>query len=290
MTQYRIERLDIDSKWREQIGSVVSDAFGGDPGTALERVALTTLTRGERASAFFGAIEGNELIGFNAFISHDLWMSGEKLAAFQSCWTATSSAHRGKRVFQNIILEAHCALAFEGADFVIGWPNPNSEPLFVHKLGYRREGSVKRNVPGLLVPKVFGHPASRPMGIAQNDDQLINLKRRIHGDRLFVEGEGPDVLWGVLRSRQIKFGSVPYFEVGGVRWSEPGAGRLLARNIQRQLPSVAYWQIVSERRNTINTSIGKFVESPTNPLIWFPLKDGLPEGPFDFFAGIRDVF
>ena len=291
MTEYQIEPLDLNSVWRDQIGKVVSEAFHNDSAAqTLERIEKTTATHGARPSIYFGAIEGGELIGFNAFIRHELELAGNPIIAYQSCWTATSSAHRGKRVFQNIILEAHRALALEGGHFVIGWPNPSSEPLFVHKLGYRREGSVKRNIFGPMAEHFFGDLEARAGGINQNDAQLIDLKRGLHGDRLIVEGDGQDLLWGVIRSRPTRLGPIPYFEVGGLRWSKPSGAKLLASGMRGRLPLVAYWQIISERRNTINPAIGKFQESSTNPLIWYPLSTNVSDGPFDFFGGIRDVY
>lgn len=292
MTTYSIQRVDLESAWQEQIGKLVAEAFGSSqsPQECLEAIRLTTETDGAAKSAYFAAIEGENVIGFNAFIAHELVFHDEPLLAFQSCWTATSSAHRGKRVFQNIILRAHDALAEEGASFMIGWPNLNSEPLFVHKLKYHREGSVKRNIPGPLAEWFIGEAAMSTRGISQNDEQLIALKVRKYGDKLFIVREDCGVLWGVLTLKATKFGRLPYFSLGGVHWDRPCTARSLVRAMRKKLPPVAYWQIVSEARNSLNPALGKFFPSSTNPLIWYPLKSSAPNAPFDFFAGMRDVY
>ena len=289
MKSYRIDRIDLDSGWREQVAAVVSDAFSMTPAEAIAAISLTTATSGSQPSAYFAAVENDEVIGFNAFIAHDLRFEDRSVLAFQSCWTATSSAHRGKKVFQNIILEAHRVLAAEGASYVIGWPNPSSEPLFVNKLGYCREASVKRNIPGLFAEWFFLSTGLVAQGITQNDEQLIELKSRRHADKLHVVREGNSILWGVVRVKSTKLGQIPYFAVGGIRWSTEGKARRLAKAMRKQLPFVAFWQIISEHRNSINPAIGAFSPSSTNPMIWYPLRADA-QGPFDFFAGIRDVY
>lgn len=292
MPNYRIERLDLDSEWRDQIGRVVGEAFAlGSPASdVVDRISATTSSRIDQGSVYFGAIENNELIGFNAFIAHELELQGSPMLAFQSEWSATHIAHRGKRVFQSLIREAHRELALEGAAFVVGWPNHLSEPLLVNKLGYRRESSVKRNIPGLGVEHFFGSLAAQPTGISQNDAQLIRIKRAIYGEKLLVEGDGEDLLWGVLKSRPTRLGAMPYFKVGGMHWSKPGGAKDLARRMRKRLPRVAYWQIISEARNSMNPAIGNFVPAPIAPLVWFALDGESSKGPFDFFAGIRGFF
>lgn len=292
MLNYRIERLDIDSEWRDQIGRVVGEAFnlGSPPSRVVDQILLTTNSQVNHDSVYFGAIENNELVGFNAFIAHELELKGSPIVAFQSEWSSTNIAHRGKRVFQNIIREAHRELALEGASFVFGCPNHISEPLLVNKLGYRRESSIKRNIPGLGVEHFFGELAAQPTGIPQNDAQLIRIKRAVYGEKLFVEGEGEDVLWGVLKSRTTRLGQVPYFKVGGMRWSKAGGAKELVRRMRKRLPRVAYWQVISEERNSINPAIGRFVPASIAPLVWFALDGDSAKGPFDFFGGIRGFF
>lgn len=287
---YRIEPVDLTSRWRPQIGEVVASAFGGEAECVLRDVEQTTTVPGSSASRYFAAIEDDELIGFNAFIAHHLGHADRPVLAFQSCWTATSPHHRGKKVFQNIILGAHEELRKEGASLIIGWPNPISEPLFVHKLGYRRETSVKRNLPGPLAPYFFGQAPLRPSGIRQNDRELIALKRRRHGERLLVEEDEGGLIWGVLRERDTRFGKIKMFDVGGLDFNQAGAGKRLASRLRRRMPLVAFWQIVSERRNSLNSAVGGFVDSTTNPFIWFPLDERAEAFSFDFFAGIRDVY
>ena len=284
---YRIERVELGSPWQNHIAEVVSEAFeSSDPEETFRDLRLTTETHGKRKSAYFAAIEGDQLIGFNAFIAHDLSYRGTPVQAFQSCWTATSSAHRGKKVFQNIILHAHEELSAAGADFIIGWPNPSSEPIFCYKLNYKREESVKRNVPGLFAERFFGLAEPGASGIQQNDKQLIELKAHRYGENIFVVQQDDGILWGLLRHR----GQVPYFALGGIHWTRENGARSLARMMRKKLPFVAYWQIVSEARNSLNPAIGAFSISTTNPFIWFRLSESAPDASFDFFAGIRDVY
>src|SRR5258708_5558658 len=103
---YDVVPIDpLDASWASQVSGVVSSAFGR-PFTA-ERIVESTFTETfPQRSVFVAAIERNEVIGFNAFMCHSVVHRGSVLEAYQSCWSAVSPEHRGKKVFVNIIREA----------------------------------------------------------------------------------------------------------------------------------------------------------------------------------------
>lgn len=286
---YRVEEVSIDGPYSDQIGQVVAEAFGGQSADGLAAIKRTTVIDGPATSRYFAAIKSDELIGFNAFIAHGLSLDSAAMPCYQSCWTATSPRHRGKRIFQTIINAAQEELRNEGAAAVIGWPNANSEPLFIHKLGYRRSQSLQRKLPSVRPGRFVALTSPPAIGIDQNDDQLIALKRRTHGDALYIHRDESGIIWGVTRKRKWRGIGIPYFDLGGIRWKSGGSARLLIGELERKLPLVAYWQIVGEKSNSMVASLGGFSASATNPFIWNPLWPDLPEN-YDFFGGIRDVF
>lgn len=287
---YRIEEVSIDAPYSVQVGEVVAEAFEGvDSALSLAAIRRTTLVDGAPPSRYFAAIENDELIGFNAFIAHRLSLNAAPILCYQSCWTATSPRHRGKRIFQTLITYAQDQFRSEGAAAVIGWPNSNSEPLFIHKLGYRRCQSVQRKLPGISPASFVSSASTVPTGIDQNDAELIALKRRVHGALLFDHRDDTGIIWGVVRKRSVAGIPFRYFDLGGVRWGAGGSARQLIGALSHKLPLVAYWQIVSEEGNSMVSSLGGFSSSMTNPFIWNPLQSGAPDQ-FDFFGGIRDVF
>lgn len=288
---YEVRPVALGGDWDQKISDVVSSCFDFTPPQVIPQLKATTTAPGHDGSVYMGAFEGDELIGFNAFIAHHLHWNDRPFLAFQSCWTATSPAHRGKRVFQNIIATAHDHLRSLGGQVMIGWPNPNSEPLFVNKLHYRREASVKRQFPAIMAHRFVGTAPMPAGGVRQNDAELMAMKRQVYGDRLVIQEDGPeDIAWGVRRERATPLGKIAYFDLGGIHWSRPGGARTLVRGLSDKLRGVAYWQIVSEVRNAINPVLGHFRAAETNPFIWFPLVDEAEMPSYDFFNGIRDVF
>ena len=94
---YEIKPVALDDpELSEQIVELLRSAFGGQ--VDLASLKRNTTTGAAQPSLYLAAIEDGEVIGFNAFISHELLFDGRTISCFQSCWTATSPAHRGKRI------------------------------------------------------------------------------------------------------------------------------------------------------------------------------------------------
>ena len=92
---YTVEEIDIrDAANLSQIRSLLSETFGAD--VSENKLELSTTTNSPKPSLYVAAIHDDEVIGFNAFISHDMVADGQPINCYQSCWTATSPAHRGK--------------------------------------------------------------------------------------------------------------------------------------------------------------------------------------------------
>ena len=215
---YRVEEIDIrDAANLSQIRSLLSETFGADvPENKLE---LSTTTNSPKPSLYVAAIQDDEVIGFNAFISHDMVADGQPINCYQSCWTATSQAHRGKKIFQNLINTAKEILRSRDAAFIFGFPNPNSQPIFTRKLDFREIGSLKwqvPNIPGLRNLYVAqASPDELQKGsILQNDQQLIDLKTRTYGDKLVVVKHKNSVVWGIPREGTKAGVKLGYFEIG----------------------------------------------------------------------------
>ncbi|MDX2158255.1 MAG: GNAT family N-acetyltransferase [Hyphomicrobiaceae bacterium] len=90
------------------------------------------------ATFVLGCWDGDRLAGCNGFLAHPVRLGDRSALAYQSCISATHPEYRGRRIFQSLIDSARATLKQRGAAFMFGFPNENSEPIFVKKLGFRR--------------------------------------------------------------------------------------------------------------------------------------------------------
>jgi hypothetical protein len=241
---------------------------------------------------------GDEIIGFNAFISHDLVLNGEMVNCYQSCFTATSNQHRGKKIFQNLILTAHEILRARGAGFIFGFPNDSSYPLFTKKLGYKEIASVKWNMLNILgYRSQWFEKNSESLStlnrnaILQNDRQLIELKRVVYGRELLSVNFQGSIAWGLRRSTIRRGIHIPYLDLGGVELAEPSHLRPLLDCLRNEAGFVTYVQAVSTNGSSFNRLLRKVQRSETNCMIVYDLNIiTSKEVCFNFFKGVWDVY
>ena len=167
----------------QPINRLIEEVFGF-AAISDNKLKLNTGTKGVQPSLYLAAIEEGEIIGFNAFISHTFFLNNKTINCYQSCWTATSKKHRGKKIFQNLIEEAKQILGSRNAAFIFGYPNANSQPIFTQKLGFIEFPSVKLNIPNIkLLWSLFLNNKSSNLSdlkndaILQNDKELFALKK-----------------------------------------------------------------------------------------------------------------
>ena len=298
---YIVREVDLnDPAIRPGVDSVLADAFGSDStaGGFCDHVQKVTCTKGSHSSLHLAAMIGTEVVGYNAFISHDLIYEGRVINCYQSCFTATSSQHRGKKIFQNLILAAHDILGARGAAFVFGFPNDNSYPLFTKKLQYRELPSTKiqmLNIP--LYRRTFfrkSHPTLEVLeqhAILQNDKQLIELKRLKYGSELLTSDFEGSTAWGLRRSIVRRGIKVPYLDLGGLTLTNADHLVPLLRQLRKHAGWVAYMQVVTIAGSTYNRLFQKVQKAETNCLIVYDLNMKTDEGvTFNFFNGVRDVY
>lgn len=293
---YTVREVSLESPGvTEQVVEVLREAFGV---SFIQQVSDNTRTAGSQPSLYLAAVRGDQLIGFNAFISHDLILDGKIINCYQSCWTATSAAHRGKKIFQNLILTAHDILRARGAGFVFGFPNEASYPLFTKKLAYREIPSLKWQMPNVpLLSRRWLSPKSLPIGelkrsaILQNDRELISLKRQEAPDDVLVAEEEGSLAWGIRRSRMFRGVPLTYLDIGGIELAAASNLSPLLHSLRRQAGLVAYIQIVSTQGNRYNSFFRRVRPSTSNCLIIQDLNLNTTSGiSFNFFNGVRDVF
>lgn len=86
-------------------------------------------------SIFFGAFDNDKLIAMNAFMPMQYVYKNELYNVVESCESAVSPNYRNRGIFSKIIKYAETWLSSNNYDFIIGFPNINSYPVFM-KLGW----------------------------------------------------------------------------------------------------------------------------------------------------------
>lgn len=294
---YSIISVDIgDKSLLPRVNSLLSDTFGYN--VASDKLEKSTKTNSPKESLYLAAIHGDEIIGFNAFISHDLIFNGSKINAYQSCWTATSNAHRGKKIFQNLINTAKETLRSRDAAFIFGFPNANSQPLFTKKLGFREIQSLKWQVPNIsfvrdLYIKIPGGDVSvfEKNSILQNDRQLIEIKTREYQDDLIVAELNKSLIWGVGRSTKKLGVNLRYFEIGGIYLADPADVKSLFQSLCIKVKKTHYFQLTASAAGPYLEIFNNLKPAQTNDLIVFDLCfDTAHDVRFNLFGGVKDVF
>lgn len=296
--EYEIRELNLGQpETNQQVSNLLRLTFSES--ITSEKLKLNTSTS-KGKSLYIGAFKDNELAGFNAFIQHDLYLNNVLIEAYQSCWSATHPQHRGKGIFYSIINEAKVLLKKREAGFIFGFPNANSHPIFIKKLGFKEVPLVKVQAPVIGFSIAFNFLLKR-ISATQNfnysacilcsEPQQIELKRQEFGNDIKVFSSYNNSLWGKKRVKHVKGFKLNYFSVGGLIVNKP---HLLYHVFHEMLRTekVHYVEIIGASSNSYFNFFKNVKAAPlTEPLIVFDLNfctDATTK--FNLFTGIKDVF
>jgi hypothetical protein len=170
---------------------------------------------------YLGAFSQGELAGFNAFIPHRFFQNGREIIAYQSCWTATDPAHRGKGVFSSIIEKAKVVLKEDfGAKFILGFPNGNSHPIFVKNLRFKDYPLDKLIIGRFPFWEKYYLRSDQPLtdngGLYADEQEIYEWKSREHPGQVHRAVVGDSFAWGMVRGKTIRGIRLDFLEVGGI--------------------------------------------------------------------------
>jgi hypothetical protein len=103
-------------------------------------------------------VENGRMVTTNAFIKLKFHLSDTGLEGYQSCFTATSRRDRGRGLWLKLMRLAESDILNSSADFIFGFPNEISFPIFRNRLQY--EFQTYRNYflfPKIIKPRVRDH-------------------------------------------------------------------------------------------------------------------------------------
>ncbi len=294
---YDIEIVDPTApKYKDQINRILINAFDPKADPAHTTFELHTET-GQQKSIHLAAIKHDQIIGFNAFIHHEFYVEGKSISGYQSSWSVVDERYRGKKILQNLLQEAKKILAQNNAHYFFGYPSPVTHPIWTQRLDFKEYNSFKLQIPNFeFIIKSYLSKSKQSIenlesnSVLQNNQELFEWKKKKHGDLLRKFEHGNSYIWGVIRTRRVKFWpfAIKYFDIGGIELKNTADIYPLFRQITR-LRGVYYIQSVVPDCNRYNALFSGFRQANTENFAVFNLKEGL-DWNFNLFAGLKDVF
>jgi len=295
MEKYEIRNIDIqDEHSRITIAKLVNEAF--DSNIDKEKIFLNTNTRNKK-TVYLGAYLNNELAAVNFFIAHELLYNDKSVIAYQSCWSATGNNHRKRGLFSMLI--NHAKQSLYGA-FIFGFPNHNSEPIFLNKLDFRKIDLSKLNIPVKIFPHLFLKYYLRQVkptyqlplkdSFIPIEAELIELKKNEYANEIKVYESYNNIVWGKVTKRSSKLGELTFFRIGGIQVNKPHLLYLVFKElIKKEKPDII--QVIScENSSLLELFRGVKPAPKTEPLIIYDLNTNTTSSHFNFISGIKDVF
>lgn len=209
-TGLEIKQINLSDTLIQEGVSRLCAEFSGEK-QAGEAIYKSTNTQSpfSAGSLYLGAFENNKLVGFQAYISHDLIHKGK----IHNCYQLSHNIYSSDRsaVLNDLFAVAGEILNARGAGLIFTWqsvPGFNSDQMKFREIG----SFIKARIPasGFLLPfhlnkwnekKVF----STENSISQNDTQLIKLKKQIYGsDKVISYSDFENLIWGKLEENNSK--------------------------------------------------------------------------------------
>ena len=248
-------------------------------------------------SRVFAAYENNELLAFNFFLAHRAIIGGVSRLVFQSCHSSTGASARGRGLFSKIINHAKIELALDG-DYIVGFPNHKSQPIFVNKLGFKVIPLTRIYAPctsaslSMLMFNVDAYNRARADQSLVRIDQyaLADWKQAEHPDGIIRFEFEKNLIWGRCCERIVLGRTLTLFDAGGCDLSKPF---LLKETLMRlrHMYGVDAVRFVCTNDSLLGQAWRwKLDGDNTEPLIWFPLKEGEGIPKFDVHSGLKDVY
>jgi GNAT superfamily N-acetyltransferase len=134
MNEYRIIRLSAASI--EDLSIIYKNAFGYDLDLKAFLKKQNTLQFGDALVGFIAYDQENNPAAFYGVYPCKIEFNGRLFLAAQSGDTMTHSDHTGKGLFTKLALETYQYCRENGFHCVFGFPNENSFPGFIKRLGW----------------------------------------------------------------------------------------------------------------------------------------------------------
>ena len=245
-----------------------------------------------------GGFISDQLVCINAFMRMKFTCKQAQVIGYQSGFSATSANNRGKGLWPRLMNFGEELIAAQGGNFIFGYPNPVSHPLFVKKLQYRsmklRDFVIARtpfwalrHIKAIEAPS----PAGSFMDILKPDlRDNVDWKRREAGPNgVEVYSFRQSSAWGKIRTTTKLGIQIKFLEIGGLDLqSIADLEGLLSIAFKQAQVFVCYISLNEENEYY---PLFKMRRKKYSPVIIRPL-DGFEtrDMKLNFFGGMRDTY
>jgi len=289
---YEIVELDLSVESElEKVNHLLSKTFANG-NLNPSKLVRNTQSFAEKQSLYLAAKFEDKIIGFNAFIAHTFIKEGKSACAYQSCWSATDKAYRGQRIFQTIIEKAQELLTERSAQFIFGFPNIKSYPIFVHKLNFISQDARSVRIPNVnLLYKLMTQPFNyKPINFIQKENEVLKRKK-FEFDAAIIEEKinETNLIWGKIQEIEKLKLKFRVFLVGGLQLnSRENFLKLIAR--LREKHSFHFLQVMFNATNNYAPLFKNKKLNSKYKYIYYPISKKFENNNVDLFNGITDVF
>jgi hypothetical protein len=140
MSEYRFERLS-DSNLKDLL-FLYHHAFNENESLNFLKKKYDTSVFGLKHVGFIAYSAANEPAAYYGVFPMKAQFSGREILVAQSGDTMTHPNHRGKGLFITLAKMSYELAKNSGVEFIFGFPNDNSYPGFVKKLGWTHYGNI----------------------------------------------------------------------------------------------------------------------------------------------------
>lgn len=292
---FEIRSFELDSPIPSGMCEVAQQCFGED--FIKRQILQTTWRNSPSGTRVYAAYENNQLLAFNFFLAHRAIIGGVSRLIFQSCHSGTGASARGRGLFSKIINHAKVELASHG-DYIVGFPNDKSQPIFVNKLGFKVIPLTRIYAPctpaslsGLLLDVSAFDRARTDQSLVRIDQYAAaDWKQAEHPGGIIRFEFGTNLIWGRTFERTLLGRKLILFDAGGCELNKPLLLKETLESLRRKHGVGAVRFVCSSDSLLGQAWRWQFGGDKTEPLIWFPLNDGLGTPKFDIHTGLKDVY
>ncbi len=288
-----VEPIDLGSDAEKQkIVELQRHAFGDFGEDLFDHILRAT----PRGAVGYGIHDAGRLVAFNAFMGHSVHRAGQTGIAYQSCMTATHKEYGGRGYFSKIIRHAQQDLKARGGALIFGFPNHNSGPIFVEKLGFTLADNrpcVFLRTPVGLSGQIDGakllHELANDQSITFDMRETAAWKSQ-RDDSFFEMDNLTNYVFGKVQRKKIKGLPINLMVIGGYEINKPHQfGKLISRAMTKVGAQFARTNANAHgplaRASRLRRSTAK-----TEPTIAFPLNWDVEAKHVEACGGIKDVY
>lgn len=249
-----------------------------------------------RGAVGYGIHDKDRLVAFNAFTGHAVHRSGHTGIAYQSCMSATHKEYGGRGYFSKIINHAQDDLKARGAAFIFGFPNHNSGPIFVKKLGF----TLSENRPCLFLRtplRLLGQLNSTLLleGLARDTSITFDMRETAawksgEDDSFFEMDDLTNYVFGKVQRKTVKGVALKLMVIGGYEINKPHQMGNLITKAMRQVG--AHFARANANGNGPLARASRLRRSTTmtEPTIAYPLNWDVEARHVEACGGLKDVY